>query len=360
MPGTVGGFPLLGVPVRFHFTFLILLVFLIVLGGKQSALAYTMYVIGLVASVILHELAHALVGRWCGVKTLEIVVFPIGGISRLEKTPKPADEFRIAIAGPLINIAIAAGLLAFLYYRNQIVGVAELIDATDANLIQRIAFGNLILAGFNLLPAFPMDGGRILRAGLCLFKTEDESTRIAAWAGRMLAISMGLYGLLSMQFMLVFVAFFVYLGAAQEGAAAIGRTLTQGIPVRVAMITRFHTLEHGSTIRDAADLLLATSQQDFPVTHGDQVLGLLTRNALMRALAAEGAESYVSAAMLREYPIFGPDDDLALVLPHMTRAGTCALVMSEDKLIGILTTENLSEFLMLRRFGMQPAVTARA
>jgi len=360
--GTLGVLRLFGVPVRFHFTFLLLLVFLTVmgLGGKQSSAAYALYIIGLFASVLLHEMGHALVGKTCGIRTIEIVMFPIGGVSRLEKNPKPSQELWIALAGPVVNIVIAVGLLGFLYYRHQIVGLSELIDPTDANLIQRIAFGNLILAGFNLLPAFPMDGGRMLRSILARFKSEDEATRIAAWAGRMLAISMGFYGLIWMQFMLVFVAFFVYLGAAQEGAAAMGRTLTHGIPVRAAMMTEFHTLPHGSTIRDAANLLLATSQQDFPVTHGAQVIGLLPRNALLRALAAEGPEAYVSSAMLRQYPVLGPDMDLAEALPMMTQAGSCALVMEQDHLLGLLTTENLSEFLMLRRFGMEPATAMRS
>lgn len=360
--GTVGSFKLFGVPVRFHFTFVLLLIFLTVtgLGDKQSTGAYALYVVGLFASVLLHELGHAIVGKWNGIRTSEIVMFPIGGVSKLEQNPAPAQELWIALAGPLVNIVIAGVLLGFLYYRNQIVGVNELIAPTDANLIQRIAFGNLILAAFNLLPAFPMDGGRVLRAILARWKTEDEATRIAAWAGRMLAISMGFYGLIWMQFMLVFVAFFVYLGAAQEGAAAMGRTLTHGIPVRAAMVTKFDTLPHGSTIRDAADLLLATSQQDFPVTHGTQVIGLLPRNELMRALASEGPEGYVSSAMLREYPVLDPKMDLSEALPLMTQAGSCALVMEGDELVGLLTTENLSEFLMLRRFGMDLARPVRS
>jgi Zn-dependent protease len=354
--GTMGSIRLLGVPVRFHFTFVLLLVFLIVmgLGQKQSGMMYILYIIGLFASVLLHELGHAVVGRQYGVRTIEIVLFPIGGVARLEKNPSPRQELWIALAGPFVNIVIAGALLAYVFYRHQFVAVETLFDPTDANLVERIALGNLILAAFNLLPAFPMDGGRVLRAIIARFKPEDEATRIAAWAGRMLAISMGLYGLLSMQFMLVFIAFFVYLGAAQEGAAAMGRTLTHGIPVRAAMVTEFHTLPHGSTVRDAANLLLATSQQDFPVVHGDSVIGLLSRNALLRALAAQGPEAYVSGAMDREFVRLSPDMDLAAALPSMTQAGSCALIMEGDRLVGLLTTENLSEFLVLRRFGMEP------
>lgn len=359
--GTLGSIRLLGVPVRFHFTFVLLVVFLTVvgLGNRQSALVYVLYILALFASVLLHELGHAVVGRRYGVRTLEIVMFPIGGVARLESTPKPHQEFWIALAGPLVNVVIAAGLLGYLTYTGEWHSLRSLTDPTDDNVLQRIAFGNLLLAGFNLLPAFPMDGGRMLRSVLARFKTEDEATRVAAWTGRMLAIGMGLYGLLSMQFMLVFIAFFVYLGAAQEGAAAIGRTLTHGIPVRAAMITDFRTLPHGSTIRDAANLLLATSQQDFPVVHGTQVIGLLPRNSLLRALASEGPDAYVSGAMDREFRRLSPDMDLAQALPSLTQAGSCALVMDADnQLLGLLTTENLSEFLLLRRFGMEPAGSA--
>ena len=201
-----------------------------------------------------------------------------------------------------------------------------------------------------------MDGGRVLRALLSYIRPEDQATRMAAWMGRMLAISMGLYGLVGQQFILVFFAFFIYLGAAQESAAAMGRTLTHGIPVRAAMITEFHTLEHGRTIRDAANLLLSTSQQDFPVVHGDQVVGLLGRNLLLKSLAAEGPDAYVAGVMARDFLSIDPRRDLAEILPMMAQAGRCALVMENSRLLGLLTTDNLSEFLLLRRFGMEPVV----
>ena len=147
----------------------------------------------------------------------------------------------------------------------------------------------------------------------------------------MLAISMGLYGLLAPQFMLVFFALFIYLGAAQESVAALGRSLTHGIPIRAAMITEFHTLEHHNTIRDAANLLLSTSQQDFPVMHGDQVVGLLGRNLLIRAMAAEGPDAYVAGVMDRDFLALEPNADLAEILPLMARAGRCALVMENGR-----------------------------
>jgi Zn-dependent protease/CBS domain-containing protein len=359
--GTVKGFSLLGVPVRLHFTFLLLLIFLLVtdLGSHQSSGNYALFLAGLLASVLLHEMAHALVASRFGVRTTEIVMFPIGGLSRMERPLTPVEELWVSLAGPLMNLLLAAGLFGYILYMHQTVSfirLSDLAQPTDQNILPRLAFGNLLLAGFNLLPAFPMDGGRVLRALLSMIRTEDHATRIASWMGRMLAISMGLYGLLSPQFMLVFFAFFIYLGAAQEGAAALGRSLTHGIPVRAAMITEFHKLGHGDTIRNAANLLLSTSQQDFPVAHGDKVVGLLGRNLLLKALAAEGPDAYVAGVMDREFLQLEPTSDLAEVLPLMAQAGRCALVMDGSNLVGLLTTDNLSEFLLLRRFGMEPVV----
>ncbi len=358
--GTVKGFRLLGVPVRLHFTFLILLIFLLVtvFGSHQSGTNYALFLLGLFASVLLHEMAHAFVGARFGVRTTEIVMFPIGGLSRMERPLRPTEELWVALAGPVMNLLIAAGLMSYLYSSHQPMprGLSDLLHPTELGALPLLAGGNLLLALFNLLPAFPMDGGRALRALLGYVRPADEATRIAAWMGRMLAISMGLYGLVGQNFLLVFFAFFIYLGAAQEGAAALGRTLTHGIPVRAAMITEYHTLGHGNTVRDAANLLLSTSQQDFPVLNGDLVVGLLGRNLLLKALAAEGPDAYVAGVMDREFLQLEPTTDLAEVLPLMAQAGSCALVMDGSKLAGLLTTDNLSEFLLLRRFGMEPVV----
>jgi Zn-dependent protease/CBS domain-containing protein len=358
--GTVRGFPLFGVPVRLHFTFLLLVVFLVVtdLGSKQSSSSYAIFLVGLFVSVLLHEMAHAFVAMRFGVRTTEIVMFPIGGLSRMERLLQPSEELWISLAGPAVNLLLSAGIFGYMFYMHQAVAIqlTDLLQPTDANALARLAYGNLLLAGFNLLPAFPMDGGRILRALLSYIRPEDQATRTAAWMGRMLAISMCVYGVVTQNFMLVFVAFFIYLGAAQESAAAMGRTLTHGIPVRAAMITEFHTLQHGHTIRDAANLLLSTSQQDFPVIHSEKIVGLLGRNLLLKALAAEGPDAYVAGVMDRDFLSLDPTADLAEVLPLMAQAGRCALIMDENKLLGLLTTDNLSEFLLLRRFGMEPVV----
>lgn len=354
--GTVGVVRIAGVPVRFHFTFLLLLLFLVVVGvgSKETGWSYVVYVLALFGSVLLHELGHSLVSRRFGIKTIEIVMFPIGGVARLERNPKPREELWISIAGPAVNAVIAAVILGTMAWRGELPNPATLKDPAQISLWLKIAGGNMILAVFNLLPAFPMDGGRILRSILALRRTEEEATRIAAAAGRVLAIALGLYGLLSMNFLLVFVAFFVYLGAAQEGALAVGRIYTQGAKVRAAMVTEFRTLSHGDTIRDAANLLLATSQQDFPVMHGGQVMGLLSRTGLLKALASEGPDAYVAGVMERSFLQVSPDMNLADALQLFTRMKSCALVMAGDQLVGMLTGENLAEYILVRRVGFRP------
>jgi stage IV sporulation protein FB len=182
----------------------------------------------------------------------------------------------------------------------------------------------------------------------------DQATRIAAGAGQTLAIALGLAGLLWGNFLLVFVALFVYLGAFQEGAAAKGRIAAAGFPVRAAMITDYRTLVHGDTIRDAGNLLLATSQHDFPVMLGGSVIGLLNRSALVRAMLTEGPDAYVSSAMNRNFTRVSPDIPLSDAMPLVSAPGACALVMDEDgRLEGMLTSENLSEFVLLRQAGLE-------
>ncbi len=350
-PGSTPALRLLGVPVRFHFTFVLLLIFLVLLGlgGSQSTAMTAVYVAALFGSVVLHELGHAVVGRRYGIGTTEIVLYPIGGISRLARQPRAREELWIALAGPAVNLLIAAALLGGLAATGRLQPVAELGHATDANLLERVAVGNLFLGAFNLLPAFPMDGGRVLRSLLARWWPEERATAMAAAAGRALAVAMGLVGLLGGNVLLVFVALFVYLGATQEGVAVRSRALTAGVPVRAAMVTDFRTLSHGESLRAAGELLLATSQQDFPVVAGGTVLGLLTRTALLRAIVSEGPDAYVAGAMDRGFARVRPDDDLAEAMTTMGGVRSCVLVMDGDRLLGLLTAENLTEFLLLRQ-----------
>ena len=225
---------MLGVPVRLHFTFILLVLFLLVtlLGSARSAGNYAIFLVGSLISVLLHEVGHAIVAARFGVRTMEIVMFPIGGLSRMERPLGPTAEVWVSLAGPLVNLLLAGGIFAYLVASHQAtpVSIQDLMRPSDKSVLALLLYGNVVLAVFNLLPAFPMDGGRLLRGLLSYVRSPEEATRIAAWMGRMLAMGMGLYGLVDKQFLLVFFALFIYLGAAQESVAALGRTLTSGIP----------------------------------------------------------------------------------------------------------------------------------
>jgi Zn-dependent protease len=343
-------------PIRLHFTFLLLLAFLLVggLAGGASAALTSLYLLALFGSVLLHEVGHVAVASLFGISTSSITLYPLGGVSKLEKDPTPAQEVWISVAGPLVNILIGTAIFVYLGYHSWIVPAEQLAKVTEGNLLQRIAIGNFILAVFNLIPAFPMDGGRALRGMLATWKTPEDASHIAAVTGQFFAFAMAFFALFTGQFLLIAIAAFIYFGAAQEDAVAIGRKLLHGVPVRDAMMTRFQTLSHGNSLADAADLLVSTSQHDFPVVIGNQVIGVLDKTTLLQTMATEGPDTYVAGAMDRNFITLDPNMDLAEVIPLLGKIRSCALVMEGERLLGVLTRENLSEFLTLRRFRLRP------
>ncbi len=293
----------------------------------------------LFACVVLHELGHSFVARIYGVRTLEIVMFLIGGVARLERPLKPREELWVALAGPAVNIVIAALLFGY----QKLVARSPFAD--------ELMVANLGLAIFNMLPAFPMDGGRVLRSLLSFAIDDLKATRVASVVGRVLAVGMAIYAVWQGPLMLLLVAFFVFNGAQQEYFAQKSSSLMKGARVREAMVTNFITLSHGASLRQAAEQLLNTSQQEFPVLHGDSVLGLLRRHELLTGLAQEGPESYVSAVMERDYLRLSPDDELESILTQLSANDYTALVFEQEQLVGLLTQENLNEFLVLRNLG---------
>ena len=353
-PLPFGSFRIFGVPVRFHFTFL-LIAFLLISNGlarESNALATGIYIAGLFASVLAHELGHALVARRFGIATTEKVMFPIGGAAKLARSPEPREEIWITAAGPLVNFLIAAAILGLVLSRGTLSSVPPLTLLTPENLLLRLAASNLGLAIFNLLPAFPMDGGRLLRAVLALRLSRARATAISSRIGKGIALLMGLYAIVAGAYGLIFIALFVYLGANQENTAVQQRSLLQNVPVRAAMIADYRSLTHGTTLKEASDQLLTTSQTDFPVVSGTAVVGLLSRHALLQGLAAEGPEAYVAGVMQRGYPTVSPDDDLGQLLADGRLTNEAALVMHGDILVGLLTPRNLAEFLNAREGGL--------
>jgi Zn-dependent protease/CBS domain-containing protein len=352
-PPSVGGtFTLarvFGIPIRIHFTFFLLLAFLAWLETQQSGnvLWEVGFILTLFGCVLLHELGHALTARAYGIRTVDITIYPIGGVARLSSMGKPNQEFWIALAGPLVNIAIAGMIwvgMLLVVGRSPAMGSFFSDDYTS-----RVFIANVLLAAFNLLPAFPMDGGRILRAILAQRLGTARGTQIAATVGQGFAVLFGVVGLLSLNLFLIVIAFFLFIGASGESMMVQTQHVLSGARVRDAMITRFETLRHGQVLGDAADLLIAGTQHDFPVVLGDQVLGVLPRDRLFAALARSGRDTYVSEAMSRDFARVSPDDDLAVALDHFSTNKTPLLVFEDGRLVGMLTPENLSEYIMIRQ-----------
>lgn len=361
-----------GIGVYVHATFWLLILFILYSEWRQGrslavALGGVGFVLLIFGCIVLHELGHALTARKFGIRTRDITVLPIGGLARLERMPdNPRQEFWVALAGPAVNLVIAGALYAVL----AAMGVHPHLDKfrwAGGNLLNRLMAVNIWLAGFNLLPAFPMDGGRVLRAILATRMEYTQATQIAARVGQGLAFLFGLVGLFADPF-LVFIALFVWMGAEQESAMAQMHTSLGNIPVQRVMLTDFRTLHPDDTLAQAIEYILAGLQQDFPVVFGDRVLGVLTRDDLMRALAQQGSQVHVRDAMRRDVPAPDSHDMLEQALALFHQCNCRSLPVEHDgRLVGMLTTENIGEFLMIQsalrrarrvaRGGMGPATS---
>ncbi|MCZ7651201.1 MAG: site-2 protease family protein [Thermoanaerobaculia bacterium] len=343
----------LGIPIRIHFTFLLLLVWFGVRSTRmgETFLSGVGFILLLFGCVLLHELGHAAMAKVYQVKTREIVLYPIGGVARLERMPSGKAELLIALAGPAVNLVLAGMLFAvMLVLQVRMPGSASELASGNSVLLQLLLV-NASLFFFNLLPAFPMDGGRVLRATLTFFMSEERATAVAAGVGQGAAIVFGGLGLITGNFILVFIAFFVFLGAGQEAAFHRSRAAVQGLDARAAMITRFDALAPQDTLGKAAELLLTTHQHDFPVVDAwGRVAGLLHRGVLLEALARAGRETPVLEVMEREVAAVPPDAPLEEVLRLLQgRPSMPLLVVDGGRLAGMITLENLTELIEVSR-----------
>lgn len=361
-----------GIGIFVHWTFLLLIAFIFFANySPQTGLTHALVAVGLVlaifACVVLHELGHALTALHYGIRTRDITLLPIGGVASLERIPEnPKQELWITVNGPLVNVLIAAVLFAILWGTGTLQEeVARMAEASrtaprDAPLpapgfLTTLMSINIFLVIFNLLPAFPMDGGRILRATLAFFLDYPTATRIAARVGQFMAILFAAVGLFWNPFLLI-IAIFVFLGAEAESQAAAMRSAFRGLRVRDGMMTHFRVLRPDDPLRRAADELLAGSQQDFPVVDGgdgtgvpERVVGMLPRSALIRALASGGLTAPVAEAMLRECPVAQEGDPIDQVYQRMRELGCGAIpVVRNGQLVGLLSMENVSEMIMIR------------
>jgi Zn-dependent protease/CBS domain-containing protein len=351
-----------GIGIFVHATFPILLAYIALdeygrSGTVPATIAAVAFILALFAIVVLHELGHALAARRYGIATRDITLLPIGGVARLERMPRePRQELVIALAGPAVNLALAPILFGVLWVTGGIPSAAEMVFGGGLLswrvFLARLAWTNLfVLAAFNLIPAFPMDGGRVLRALLAIrSRNYARATEIAARVGRLFALAFGIAGWFWLDApVLVLIALFVWLGAAGEAAAVQQSDTLDGVLAAHVMIRDVRTLGPGDPLGRAIQHTLESFQQDFPVVDGGAVVGVLTRRDLFRVLAERGPTAPVHAAMRRDLPPVDPDDEVEVVLARLRGCGCQALpVVRDGRLLGVLSLDNVSEFVMAR------------
>ena len=342
-----------GISLYVHATFWLLLGWIAVSQflEKRSlthAIGGVLFVTVLFSVVVLHELGHALMARRFGIRTRDITLLPIGGVARLERMPEdPKQELLVALAGPAVNVALAAVLFVLIVL---VVGIDALhnIQLIGGEFLINLLMVNVGLAVFNLLPAFPMDGGRVLRALLAMWMDYTRATQIAANIGQGMAV---LFGLIGMYFnpVLLLIALFVWMSAAQEASMVQVKSAIHNIPISRAMITDFRTLSPYDPLMRAVDQGLTSFQQDFPVVVDEQVVGVLTQSDLLTALSQRGPTAMVGEVMRRQFETAHPFETLEEVFARLQACGCHAISVTWDgRLIGMVTLDNVGEFLMVQ------------
>lgn len=367
-----------GIGVFVHWTFTILLAWIVLTHFMRGddfwdAVHGIVFVVALFGIIVLHELGHALAARRYGISTKDITLLPIGGVARLERMPEdPKQELVVALAGPAVNVALAGlclalmiglsgisslgddighgvGDLGFVVENNEDVAKISENSFLGAEFLSKLLIVNVMLVLFNMLPAFPMDGGRVLRALLAMNMDYVNATQIAASVGQAIAILFGFLGLFFNPF-LVFIALFVWMGAASEASMVQLKSGLQGIPASTAMITDYQTVGPNDTLADAAHHVISGFQYDFPVQDQDgRVVGVLTKTDLIKSLTERGAEEPVGNVMRRDFETARPTDMLHAVFLKLQGCQCHTIpIIDRERLLGLVTMENVGEFLAIQ------------
>jgi Zn-dependent protease len=340
-----------GIRLKVHWTFFLLLAWILLSSltagsADPTALLRVGFVVTLFGCVVLHELGHALAARWFGIPTRDITLLPIGGVARLERMPrKPVQELIVALAGPAVNVIIAGLLFAFLAFREGIAGLAAVPLGTGA-FLQQLMTVNVILVLFNLLPAFPMDGGRVLRALLAMFLDYTRATQVASRLGQVCAVGLGLLGLANP--ILLLVAVFVFFAASTEARQVEAREQLAGRLVRDGMIRGYLAVPANASVRDVAPHVFETSQSAYPFVMGDALVGMLPRDEVLAALERV-VRSTVADIMERDVHTVEESDALIDALERApSTSGSTLPVTRAGNLTGVLELRNVFEIVRAR------------
>lgn len=360
-----------GIPIRLHITFFII----ILLGAWQwadrtadpvgGALFGAALMLALFLCVTLHELGHSLTARVFGIQTREILLLPLGGVAQLSKNPEqPRQELWIALAGPLVNVAIALILILigltpqvdlFAYLLDGR-GLSEILSSEQSlsNFLLWLLSANVSLVLFNLIPAFPLDGGRVLRALLAMWLGFPQATRIASGIGQLVAIGFGIFGLLSGNLLLALVAVFIFVGATQETTVAESKVVLTTRRLGDAYNRHVITLQNGDRLSRVVDYLLTSYQPDFAVLFGKKLLGIVTRDDVLQALATQPHDLYVSEVMRREVLKLDADLTLDAARDQMSEQGVrVAAVYDGENFLGLISMEDMQEAFSVLMFNQR-------
>jgi len=345
-----------GIGIYIHWTFTLLLVFIIFVnlrsGQTPMQIVWSvLFILCIFSTVFLHELGHALAAKKYGIKTRDITLLPIGGLARLERIPeKPKEELVVALAGPLVNISLAILTGIFITVpENAEVLINELKQGINSNtFFINFFIVNLWLALFNLIPAFPMDGGRVLRALLTFKLQRHVATKIAARIGQLIAIGFIVLGFFVNPF-LIFIGIFIIIGAQIENEYTQSKYFLKGYSVRDIIMKDYQTIESEENLKKAVFLLLNSQNKYFLITQNGEPIGTLNRDQIIEGLSVKGDQEPVTTFMNSNLIYLHVDALLEnvfeLIYEHKSEL---ILVTENDKIIGTLDTENLLEFILIQ------------
>lgn len=353
-----------GIDIKVHATFFLILVFgaLQWAGSTPSnpmegALFGVVLMILLFTCVTLHELGHSVMAQAFGINVREIVLLPLGGVALIAKMPeKPVQELLIAIAGPLVNVAIAIILfivtggigIDLMNLQSMLVALRE---PSLTTLLVWLLFANVALVIFNLIPAFPLDGGRILRAILAMGLGYPQATRIASIIGQVSAVLLGIWGIATGQLLLTLIALFIFFSAGQERGIAESKTVLTTLRVGDAYNKHALSLQIGDRVSTVVDYILTSYQPDFAVLQGNNIIGIVTRNDVLQTLASDGTDRYVTEIMQREFLRVDANKSLDEVREILSENGArLAAVFDESRYLGLVSVEDISEAFIVLSF----------
>ncbi len=342
-----------GIGVYIHATFMLIIAWVVLIYWRQghdlaTTIAGIIFVLAIFGCVVLHEFGHALTAKKYGIKTRDITLLPIGGVARLERMPDvPLQELWVALAGPAVNIVIAAVVYIWIQFTGGLTPIEEL-SVTGGSFAERLMIVNIFLVVFNMIPAFPMDGGRVLRAILAMRMNYSNATQIAATIGQGIALLFGFAGLFTNPF-LIFIALFVWIGAAQEASMTKIKSALGGIPVTQAVLSDYKTVSTEDTLQHLVDLTMSGSQQDFPVLDGTKLVGMVTHKDLILALSEKNSGTSVSEIMRTEFPVVEPSEMLEIAFLKLQTSDCHTVpVLHNGRLTGLLTMDNVGEFMRIQ------------